>query len=310
MEAFPIPAGNIAPAPDPDPWRAAPQETLKAVPAAGAIRRRALATLLRRGAAGAPDPVVLRRRAVIDARRAHAYAALCGFGERCGIPPTFPHLLGFPLHMALLLRPGFPFPVIGLVHLENTIRQHVRLESADALEIEARFAGWLAHDKGQALAIDTRALRAGSLVWESRSVYLRLGARDIRGRPHQPVATPDAPLSTMLRLDLPASLGRRYATVSGDANPIHTSAAAARLFGFPRPIAHGMWSKARAIAALLPNAPVATLTAAIAFKTPAFLPGGACLMAGPPGGTRLIELRDRRETKPHLRGTLAFRAAA
>ena len=309
METTTHPSAPVAPPPAPGPWRNAPTETLKTVPAAGAIRRRAMASLLRRGHAGPPDPVVLRRRAVIDAARAHTYAKLCGFGERSGIPATFPHILGFPLHMALLLRPGFPFPVIGLVHLDNTIRQHARLESGDALEIEARLAGWLAHDKGQALAIETRALRAGIPVWDSRSVYLRVGARDIQGTPHETVATPSVPLSTIRRLDLPASIGRRYAAVSGDANPIHTSAVAARMFGFPRPIVHGMWSKARAIAALLPNAPVETLTAAVAFKTPAFLPGGACLLAGPPAEPRLFELRDRREAKPHLRGTLAFRAA-
>ena len=292
-----------------DRWNGAPSETLAAVPSATSLRRRAVASLRRRGRAGALDPVVLCRRATIEARRAHAYAKLCGFGERCGIPVLFPHLLGFPLHMALMLRPSFPFPVIGLVHIGNAVRQHVRLDSGDAVEVAARFGGWIAHEKGQAFAIETRILRAGLLVWDSRSIYLRRGAPGTLGAPYQGVATPGGALAALRRVDLKASLGRRYAAVSGDANPIHTSAMAARLFGFPRPIAHGMWSKARAIAALLPDAPVETLAAAVAFKTPAFLPGGACLLAGPPAEPRIFELRDRREARPHLRGTLAFRAA-
>ena len=48
---------------------------------------------------------------------------------------------------------------------------------------------------------------------------------------------------------LPGDLGRRYAAVSGDRNPIHLYALTAKAFGFPRQIAHGMWSKARCLAA-------------------------------------------------------------
>ena len=49
---------------------------------------------------------------------------------------------------------------------------------------------------------------------------------------------------------LPGDLGRRYAAVSGDHNPIHLYPLTAKAFGFPRQIAHGMWSKARCVAAL------------------------------------------------------------
>src|SRR6266487_1403229 len=45
--------------------------------------------------------------------------------------------------------------------------------------------------------------------------------------------------------ELPADLGRRYAAVSGDRNPIHLYRLTAWLFGFRRPIAHGMWAAAR-----------------------------------------------------------------
>ena len=56
---------------------------------------------------------------------------------------------------------------------------------------------------------------------------------------------------------LPADLGRRYAAVSGDHNPIHLYPLTAKAFGFPRQIAHGMWTKARCVAAMenrLPDA--------------------------------------------------------
>ncbi|NKY07106.1 hypothetical protein HF998_09005, partial [Cellulomonas hominis] len=44
--------------------------------------------------------------------------------------------------------------------------------------------------------------------------------------------------------------GRRYAAVSGDANPIHQSPLTAKALGFPRAIAHGMDTAARALAAV------------------------------------------------------------
>jgi acyl dehydratase len=49
---------------------------------------------------------------------------------------------------------------------------------------------------------------------------------------------------------LAGDLGRRYAAVSGDRNPIHLHPLTARPLGFPRAIAHGMWTKARCLAAL------------------------------------------------------------
>jgi len=70
---------------------------------------------------------------------------------------------------------------------------------------------------------------------------------------------------------VPARVGGDYAAVSGDHNPIHTSRIGARLFGFPRPIAHGMWTKARAIAALEGRLPAA-YTVDVAFKQPILLP--------------------------------------
>ena len=66
-------------------------------------------------------------------------------------------------------------------------------------------------------------------------------------------------------------VGTDYARVSGDRNPIHTSRLGARLFGFPRPIAHGMWSKARCLAALEGRLPDA-YTVEVAFKLPVPLP--------------------------------------
>ena len=71
---------------------------------------------------------------------------------------------------------------------------------------------------------------------------------------------------------LPGDLGRRYAAVSGDRNPIHMHALSAKAFGFPRAIAHGMWTKARCLAALEQRLPDA-FSVEVEFRRPILLPG-------------------------------------
>jgi acyl dehydratase len=60
--------------------------------------------------------------------------------------------------------------------------------------------------------------------------------------------------------------------VSGDYNPIHLHPLTARAFGFRRPIAHGMWSLARCLAAVENRLPDA-VTVDVSFRKPILLPG-------------------------------------
>lgn len=144
--------------------------------------------------------------------------------------------------------------MIGLVHLGNTIRQHRPLAPGERVRVEVRPRRLFLHARGQTFGIETAIMRAGVVVWESLSTYLRVGVPSPQGVPL--VALPTvAGLSPDGRWDAPADTGRRYARVSGDWNPIHVSGLGAWLFGFAHPIAHGMWTKARALAALLPAEP-------------------------------------------------------
>jgi hypothetical protein len=65
-----------------------------------------------------------REAAVVERARVDAYADVCGFPRRDVVPVTFPHLLAFPLHMAVIGDPTFPYAAIGMVHVENTITAH------------------------------------------------------------------------------------------------------------------------------------------------------------------------------------------
>lgn len=266
----------------------------------------ALRGLLRRGDhRSLPDTVLEAGGVWLRSEAIAAYAQACGFRPNGEVPMTFPHVLAFPLQMRLMLGADFPYPVMGLVHLSNRIRQHTPLAAGEALSISVRTGRLLAHDKGQAFSLETTAHRDGAIVWEGTSIYLRLGKAG-RGDPLPTIedGPADAPIETWT---LPADLGRRYAKVSGDANPIHTSALGARLFGFKRAIAHGMWVKARAVAALTEGRGVEVGEVEVGFRAPVFLPGQIQLLAGPDGPERSFEIKDAQGARIHLRGRLSLK---
>ena len=68
-------------------------------------------------------------------------------------------------------------------------------------------------------------------------------------------------------------MGRRYAPIAQDRNPIHLYPWSARLFGFKRPIMHGMWTLGRALAEAAPSTREASVgELQVRFKRPIALP--------------------------------------
>ncbi|NMY71384.1 acyl dehydratase, partial [Pseudomonas sp. WS 5414] len=132
-----------------------------------------------------PSERLVRPAVELQAAEIARYAQACGFRREHGVPLAFPHTLAFPLHLLLLTHPTFPYPASGMVHLANRIRQYQKLEEGQALRLEVFAERWLAHPKGQALSIATRAHSGGSLVWESDSLYLRRGISAPIGEPWQ-----------------------------------------------------------------------------------------------------------------------------
>jgi acyl dehydratase len=100
---------------------------------------------------------------------------------------------------------------------------------------------------------------------------------------------------------LGGDLGRRYAAVSGDRNPIHLYAVTARPFGFRRQIAHGMWSMARCVAAVENRLPDAARVEA-AFQRPVVLPATVRFTARRAGSDLAFSLVDPRSGAPHVAG--------
>ncbi len=230
-----------------------------------------------------------------------AYAKVCGFALRDTLPPTYPHMLAFPLHMAVMSDGRFPFGAVGLVHVSNSITQKRPIGIDEAMTIRVRPTKLQPHPKGKTFSLETEVLVGGEVVWESVSTMLRRGKgdKDAKGDKGFDSLPEDAPASAEWRLD--GGLGRRYGGVSGDRNPIHMHSLTAKPLGFPAAIAHGMWTKARALAQLESRL-ADSFEVEVRFRKPILLPAKVEFASAEQGEEILFTVRDARKGTPHLDG--------
>jgi acyl dehydratase len=248
-----------------------------------------------------PDLELVQRDVVIDAERLAAYNGVCGFTRGDVLPPTYPHVLAFPLHMALMTDASFPFPAVGLVHIENAIKVHRPLQPTETLALRVFASGLEPHPKGRQFAVVTEARSGDEVIWEERSTTLRRGSGS--GSSERGARPESAGGTVGAEWEVPADIGRRYASVSGDRNPIHLYDITAKLFGFPRAIAHGMWTKARCLAAFGSELPDA-YSVEVAFRRPILLPARVRFATTEEDGAIRFGVVDAKTGQPHLDGTL------
>jgi acyl dehydratase len=257
-----------------------------------------------------PDLDLRLEGVVADPADVAAYAKVCGFALRDSLPVTYPHVLAFPLHMAVMADGGFPFGAVGLVHVENRIEQHRRVGIDEELTIRVRPTKLAPHPKGQTFSLLTEVKVGDELAWQSTSTMLR------RGKPQQPADGPETSKSRTPEAHRPGvgedvgasaewklggGLGRSYASVSGDRNPIHMHSLTAKPLGFPGAIAHGMWTKARCLAALDSRLPDA-FAVAVRFRKPILLPARIEFASAAEGEEIAFSVRDAKRQTPHLDG--------
>jgi acyl dehydratase len=244
-------------------------------------------------------------RPAVTVERPHvtAYAGVCGFPVKDAVPVTYLHVLAFPLHLAILTDPSFPFPAVGAVHLSNSITGHRPVQVGETVTVTTRTGALRAHPKGRTVDVVTSVDAAGQVVWESTSTYLGRGnsagstTEDATALDAGPREVPPGRVTWRLAGDL----GRRYASVSGDHNPIHLYPLTARALGFKRQIAHGMWSLARCVAAIENRLPDA-VTVDVAFRKPIFMPGSVAFGVAPHDDGLAFALTSPKSGAPHLVG--------
>ena len=246
-----------------------------------------------------PDRFIERREIEVDRDHLAAYDRVCGFRLRDELPATYPHMAAFPPAMELMTDTAFPFPVIGLVHIANRIELVRPMTAAEPFDVRVWAADLADHERGRQFQIYAEASVAGDVAWRSASTYLhRSGGGSGDGKKRE--EADEMPSGAVW--NVPGDIGRRYAAVSGDRNPIHLHPLSAKLFGMKAPIAHGMWIKARCLAALESELPD-TYTVDVRFKLPIFLPSKVVFSTD----TRQFEVRAAKDGKPHLAGEVSAR---
>ncbi|NHA67642.1 MaoC family dehydratase [Phycicoccus flavus] len=279
-------------------------ETLPALPSTGALLVRAALTARGRGGDTVPAVSVRVADVAVDRHRLAAYQRLTGFPVSDTLPHPYPWVLALPVQTALMVRPDFPLALPGLVHLSSRATGTRAVDAAEPLTLEVTAGDLRPHRRGRTVTTRVEASAGGETVWTCENVYLSRGpGEDAAPRD----AVPDAPTGPpAARWRLPADLGRRYAAVSGDVNPIHLHPLTARPLGFPRPIAHGTWTWARTVAAL-GRVAAGAVTTHVRFTRPVPLPstvelvraGGDGLVTAAlrssrdPGGTHLVLTAER-----------------
>jgi acyl dehydratase len=251
-----------------------------------------------------PDLTLRLEDLAIDRDRLAAYNRVCKFPLRDQLPATYPHILAFPLHLALMTDKRFPFPALGLVHIANEIVQHRPILVTEEFQIRVHATPLEPHPRGRQFRLRSEASVGDELVWEEGSTILKRGGSSEEGgrrsEREQPV---ELPVTATWRL--PGDLGRRYASVSGDLNPIHMHPLSAKAFGFPTAIAHGMWTQARCLAALHPGLPDSFGVEA-RFRKPILLPATVEFgEAAEPTAIR-FNVRGAGKGTPHLDGRVSF----
>lgn len=239
-----------------------------------------------------------------DAALLKEYSKVCGFNVRSHLPATFPHIMAFPLHMKILTDKQFPLPLLGLVHVQNSITQHRVLNIGEVFDIKCQLTNAQPSDSSVKFDVVTIATIGDKVVWEETSTFLhRIKQRGSKTKKARK-ALPQYDNTQVWALS--SSLGRQYAKVSSDFNLIHLYAWSAKLFGFNRAIVHGMWSKTRCIAALSDTLGDQAFKADIAFKLPVFLPSTVSFEWQQSGESINLQLLDKKRTKPHLSGTITL----
>ncbi|MFQ6371576.1 MaoC/PaaZ C-terminal domain-containing protein [Shewanella sp. YIC-542] len=233
------------------------------------------------------------------------YAEVCGFAfDGRMLPPTYLYVAAFRLHATIFTHEAITFPLIGLIHLRNQIRCYRAVALYEWLDIDCAITDSRETDSGLEFELVSKVYNGDELVWEAVSTYLyRI---DKPGRRTRPPKASEMDWQAPVFWSLGEDLGRRYARASGDYNLIHLHPLLSKRFGFDRILVHGMWSKARCLAELMPQIAQRPFAIDVTFKLPLFMPANVSFNAQSMAQGICFELRDQKGRRPHLTGNITF----
>jgi acyl dehydratase len=250
-----------------------------------------------------PDRTLTVDELTIDPANVAAYANVTGLRFGDAVPLTYPFALTFPTVMSLVTSFDFPFAAMGSVHIENHITQHRPILVTDTVSVRVHAENLREHRRGLLVDIVTDVNVGNDTAWHQVTTFLHQQKTSLADEPKPPpqklpkLGSPNA----VLRIT-PGQI-RHYASVGGDHNPIHTNPVAAKLFGFPTVIAHGMFSAAAVLANIEGQLPDA-VKYSVRFVKPVVLPARAGLYVDRNSDGWQLTLRNLAKGDPHLTGTV------
>ncbi|MFC6167203.1 MaoC family dehydratase [Acinetobacter terrestris] len=236
----------------------------------------------------------------VDQKHLKAYNEICGFKNNGYIPAIYLAVLSQSLQMHMMTQEAFPFAILGLVHIRNQIKQTRKVGVNEQLTLSCKFGELQPHDKGVQFDFVTTAKVGNDVVMEGTTTYL--ARQKTNGKVAAKVVESKAPAYVLqAEWNVSENTGRRYALTSGDFNLIHIHAITAKAFGFKQAIAHGMWSKAKALASLtLPD----SYEADVWFKLPMYLPSKVEFLTANEAKDIEFLIRNSKNQKPHVSGSI------
>lgn len=236
----------------------------------------------------------------VDAKHLKAYNEVTGFKNNGYIPAIYLAVLSQSLQMHMMTQEAFPFAILGLVHIRNQVKQLRKIGVNEQLSLSCKFGDLKAHDKGVQFDFITTVKVGGDVVVESLTTYLarqKLATKVVAKDPE--VEKQNYQVAGEWAVS--EHTGRRYALTSGDFNLIHIHAITAKAFGFKQAIAHGMWSKAKALSNLsLPD----TYEVDVQFKLPMYLPSTVEFLTAQSSNRTDFLIQNAKNKKPHVAGSV------
>lgn len=226
---------------------------------------------------------------VLDPAWLAAYRALLGLPSESVLPPLALQLAAAPLHLSLLADARFPFPALGLVHVSQRITRYAPVPDGARFSLSCSTEPATPSPRGMRFLLVTQTRIDGRLV--ERAETLALAPSGGNAARTKPEAVPEAVRAPRIVADLemPESIGRRYAAIAGDLNPIHQNALLAKPFGFSRAIVHGTYTLGRALAVSgLPGREAFVLDAR--FRRPVSLPSEVRVQAYSDDGVERVRV--------------------
>jgi len=225
-----------------------------------------ISTLARRASAGDISPSTTEFHLEnVPPKTVSRYLKVLALGRE-HLPLSFYYLFAQRAHIAQMISPSFPFPVLGMIHLSN------EMESFKEVKLSQRFV--LSSTISQLenciyFAVDFK--QDGEIVMTCKSTYL-IANRKSKSERVTATKNEEAEFDYFCEVDLESGDGRKYAIASGDFNFIHLHPLLAKVFGFKKAIIHGMFMCAKVNGLIEQSLEKPIKYFKIEFKKPIFLP--------------------------------------